>query len=101
MGRFMAAPASQRAFQGAGVSSRALARAPSRPRTKMTCPGTPATASCSMTDHKTATSTDAVHAGDAHDKAFDAVPTPVVQTATYTFRGTREVIDLMDGSHPH
>jgi cystathionine gamma-synthase len=54
-----------------------------------------------MTDQKTATSTDAVHAGDTRDKPFDAVPQSIVQTATYTFRDTREVIALMEGTHPH
>ncbi len=51
-------------------------------------------------DPKTATSTDAVHAGEERDKPFDAVPQPIVQTATYTFRDTREIADLMEGTHP-
>ncbi len=48
---------------------------------------------------KTITSTDAVHAGDARTKAFDAVSTPIVQTATYTFEDTAEVIRLTEGTH--
>jgi cystathionine gamma-synthase len=44
-------------------------------------------------------STDAVHAGDDKRKPFDAVPMPVVQTATYTFGGTREIVELTQGTH--
>ena len=46
-------------------------------------------------------STDAVHAGDAHDKPFDAVPDPIVQTATYTFTDTAEIIAHTEGRHPN
>lgn len=46
-----------------------------------------------------ATSTDAVHAGDPHQKAFDAVPEPIVQTSTYTFKDCEEVIALTTGTH--
>jgi cystathionine gamma-synthase len=52
-----------------------------------------------VTDHKTATSTDAVHAGDPRDKPYDAVPHAVVQTATYTFADTAEVVAYTDGTH--
>ena len=47
----------------------------------------------------TATSTDAVHLADARHKAFDSVPQPIVQTATYTFESTAEIVALTDGSH--
>jgi cystathionine gamma-synthase len=53
-----------------------------------------------MTEPKTMTSTDAVHAGDAKSKPYDAVPDPVVQTATYTFRDTAEIVALTSGQHP-
>lgn len=44
-------------------------------------------------------STDAVHAGDDKRKPFDAVPMPIVQTATYTFGGTREIVEFTEGTH--
>jgi cystathionine gamma-synthase len=47
---------------------------------------------------KTATSTDAVHAGDPKAKAFDALPQPIVQTATYAFADTQEIADYTAGS---
>jgi cystathionine gamma-synthase len=47
---------------------------------------------------KTATSTDAVHAGDPKAKAFDALPQPIVQTATYAFADTQEIADYAAGS---
>ncbi len=53
-----------------------------------------------MKEKKTATSTDAVHAGDVKRKAFDAIPEAIVQTATYTFADTREILDLAEGTHP-
>jgi cystathionine gamma-synthase len=46
------------------------------------------------------TSTDAVHAGDAKAKPYDAVPEPIVQTATYTFANTAEIVALTSGRHP-
>ncbi len=53
-----------------------------------------------MTDsRRTITSTDAVHAGDARTKPFDALPESIVQTATYTFASTEEVIQLTEGTH--
>jgi cystathionine gamma-synthase len=48
----------------------------------------------------TATSTDAVHGGDARVKAFDALSQPVVQTSTYAFADTRELIAMKEGTHP-
>src|SRR5580692_6807179 len=50
-------------------------------------------------EHKTATSTEAVHAGDARSKAFDAIPHAIVQTATYSFDGTREIVAMKEGTH--
>jgi cystathionine gamma-synthase len=49
---------------------------------------------------RTITSTDAVHAGDLRTKAFDALPESIVQSATYTFASTEEVIQLTEGTHP-
>jgi len=53
-----------------------------------------------MSEHKTITSTEAVHAGDTRDKPYDSVPTPVVQTATYTFKGSEEIVAFTEGRHP-
>jgi cystathionine gamma-synthase len=53
-----------------------------------------------MTDErKTVTSTDAVHAGEPKAKPYDAVPTPIVQTSTYTFADSAEIARFTDGSH--
>ncbi len=41
-------------------------------------------------------STQAVHGGAERRKAFSALTTPIVQTATYTFRDTQELIDFME-----
>ena len=40
-------------------------------------------------------STQAVHGGTLRRKAFNSITTPVVQTATYTFANTQELIDFM------
>jgi cystathionine gamma-synthase len=53
-----------------------------------------------MSDRKTVTSTDAVHAGESKSKSYDAVPMPVVQTATYTFDDTAEIVAFTGGKHP-
>ena len=45
-----------------------------------------------MTDHF---STTAVHAGEERRKPYGAITTPVIQTSTYTFADTAEVIDFM------
>ena len=45
-----------------------------------------------MTDHF---STQAVHAGEEKRKPYGAVTTPIVQTSTYTFTDTAEILDLM------
>jgi len=49
---------------------------------------------------KPATSTDAVHAGDTHNKRFDSVTEPIVQSSTYTFADSREIVTFMEGTHP-
>jgi cystathionine gamma-synthase len=41
-------------------------------------------------------STRAVHDGARRDKAYHALNTPIVQTATYTFRDTQDLIDYME-----
>jgi len=43
-------------------------------------------------------STRAVHAGEAREKAGNAVTTPIFQTATYAFRDTHELIEYMEGN---
>jgi cystathionine gamma-synthase len=54
-----------------------------------------------MSERKSVTATDAVHAGE--DKTFpcDAVTMPIVQTATYAFENTAEVIAYTSGTHPN
>jgi cystathionine gamma-synthase len=54
-----------------------------------------------MSERKAITSTDCVHAGDDKRQAFDALPTPIVQTATYTFADTAEIISYTEGRHPN
>jgi cystathionine gamma-synthase len=41
-------------------------------------------------------STRAVHGGMRRRKAFNSLNTPIVQTATYTFKDTQELIDFME-----
>jgi cystathionine gamma-synthase len=41
-------------------------------------------------------STQSVHGGTKRRKAFNSLTNPVVQTATYTFRDTEELIDFME-----
>ena len=53
-----------------------------------------------MSDRKGITSTDSVHAGDDKRKPYDTITTPVVQTATYTFADTAEIVAYTEGSHP-
>jgi cystathionine gamma-synthase len=45
-----------------------------------------------MTEHF---STMAVHAGEPHRKPYGALTTPIVQTSTYTFSNTAEILDFM------
>jgi cystathionine gamma-synthase len=42
-------------------------------------------------------STQAVHAGEAREKAGNAVTTAIFQTATYAFRDSHELIEYMEG----
>jgi cystathionine gamma-synthase len=53
-----------------------------------------------MTAPKGISSTEAVHAGDDKRKPYDALPTPIVQTATYSFANTAEIIAYTEGRHP-
>jgi cystathionine gamma-synthase len=53
-----------------------------------------------MTERKPVTSTDAVHGGDEKRKAYDALPMPIVQTATYAFADTAEIVAYTEGRHP-
>ncbi len=41
-------------------------------------------------------STQAVHAGEARPKPYGAVATPILQTSTYTFRDTAEIVAFME-----
>jgi cystathionine gamma-synthase len=50
-------------------------------------------------DLETATSTDAVHAGEPKAKPYDTVPTPIVQTSTYTFADSGEILRFTAGTH--
>jgi cystathionine gamma-synthase len=53
-----------------------------------------------MTERKTINATDAVHAGDERSKAYDSIPMPIVQTATYSFADTAELVAYTEGRHP-
>ncbi len=48
---------------------------------------------------KNISSTDAVHAGEPKKKAFDAVPQPLVASATYTFESSDEIVRHTEGTH--
>jgi cystathionine gamma-synthase len=54
-----------------------------------------------MSERKAINSTDAVHSGDERAKAYDAVPMPVVNTATYSFANTAEIALHTGGRHPN
>jgi cystathionine gamma-synthase len=43
------------------------------------------------------TSTAAVHAGDDRRKPYDAVPSPIVQTSTFTFADTADIVAFTGG----
>ncbi len=45
---------------------------------------------------KTHDSTQAVHGGEAKRKAYDALTTPIVQTSTYTFADTAEIMAFLE-----
>src|SRR5271155_4241458 len=53
-----------------------------------------------MTEPKL-TATDAVHAGEDRLKPCDGLTMPIVQTATYAFANTAEVIAYTQGRHPN
>ena len=40
-------------------------------------------------------STQAVHAGEEKRKPYGALTTPIIQTSTYTFENTAEILDFM------
>jgi cystathionine gamma-synthase len=50
----------------------------------------------SATAPEQGSSTRAVHGGTKRRKAFNSLNTPIVQTATYTFEDTQELIDFME-----
>lgn len=47
------------------------------------------------TENTRGSSTRAVHGGTRRSKAFNSLNTPIVQTATYTFKSTQDLIDFM------
>lgn len=51
-------------------------------------------------DEHAGPSTRSVHAGVSRPERFDAIPVPIVETATYTFRDSAEVAAHMTGEHP-
>lgn len=50
---------------------------------------------------QTAAGTQSVHAGEERRKPHGALTTPVVQTSTYTFRDTAEILDFMQYKAEH
>src|SRR6185437_15963856 len=50
-------------------------------------------------ERKGINSTDAVYTGEERTKPYDAVPMPIVQTATYTFADTAEIQAYTSGNH--
>lgn len=53
-----------------------------------------------MSERKTINSTDAVHGGDDKRKPYDTLPMSIVQTSTYSFADTAEIVALTSGQHP-
>ena len=53
-------------------------------------------------DKRTGPSTRAVHGGEreGRPRVSDSLTTPIVQTSTFWFRDTQEVIDYQEGRHP-
>ncbi|MDF1512249.1 MAG: PLP-dependent aspartate aminotransferase family protein [Anaerolineae bacterium] len=45
---------------------------------------------------KPGTSTQAVHGGEDKRKSYDAITTPIVQTSTYTFEDTSEILSFLE-----
>jgi cystathionine gamma-synthase len=54
-----------------------------------------------MSERKAINSTDAVHIGEERHKAFDSLPMPIVQTSTYSFADTEEIVSYTSGRHPN
>ena len=56
----------------------------------------------SKRDKRHGPSTRAVHGGEreGRPRVADSLTTPIVQTATFWFRDTQEVIDYQEGRHP-
>lgn len=50
-----------------------------------------------MTERRPSPRTLAVHGGEPRAQAYDALAAPIVQTATYTFASTRELVAYMEG----
>ncbi len=50
----------------------------------------------SETDSERGQSTRSVHSGSQRIKGYHSLTTPIVQTATYTFRNTQELVDFME-----
>jgi cystathionine gamma-synthase len=50
-----------------------------------------------MVDRKRGSLTPAVHGGEPERYAYDALTAPIVQTATYTFANTAELVEYMEG----
>ena len=50
-----------------------------------------------MTSRKAPNSTTAVHAGEPRTHPYDALTAPIVQTSTYSFRTTSELVEYMEG----
>ncbi|MET0386043.1 MAG: aminotransferase class I/II-fold pyridoxal phosphate-dependent enzyme [Polyangiales bacterium] len=48
---------------------------------------------------KRPTYTSAVHGGEPRQFAYDSLTLPIVQTATYTFKNTAELVAYMEGRH--
>ena len=50
-----------------------------------------------MTDKKTASSTEAVHAGTVQRRSHHTLTPSIAQTATYTFENTADLVRYMRG----
>ena len=44
--------------------------------------------------------TKVVHAGEGKGKPYDAVTMPIVQTSTYAFANTQEILDFVSAKRP-
>jgi len=45
--------------------------------------------------------TRSIHAGESHYKYADSITTPIVQSSTFTFRGSQGIIDYTQKGKPH